>query len=217
LNFDPLLPADELPVLTARNVCKQFGKKEVLRGINLDLYRGKLYGIVGENGSGKSTLLNILAGFLKASEGNTQIRGKVGFCPQEPFLFSNLKVSENINWFSYAYGLKKNKNSNYYDEHKKLLFDTFDFSESEKELCSNLSTGTRQKLNLIVSLLNDPDLLLLDEPYSALDWETYIRFWEFSHRLKELGKTILIVSHLIYDKSKMDYIWKLKNGILECN
>lgn len=216
MNIDPVNITKEDPILTANNIYKSFGKNSVLRGIRMELSHGKLYGITGENGSGKTTILNILAGFWKADKGNLKIICKVGFCPQEPYLFSNLSVEENINLYSYAYGLYEKGSQKDYAGHKRMLFEAFNFSGNEKKICSKLSEGTRQKLNLIISLLHDPDLLLLDEPYSALDWDTYLRFWEYSKNLKELGKTILIVSHLIYDKSKMDKIWKLNNGVLVC-
>jgi ABC-2 type transport system ATP-binding protein len=204
----------ENPVLSAQNVYKSFGRNSVLKGVDLELSRGKLYGIVGENGSGKTTILNILAGFSKASKGVVRINGKTGFCPQASYIYLNLTVTENINLFSLAYGLNKKANRKYFDEYKKTLITTFNLSGYEHILCSKLSEGTRQKLNIIISLLNDPDLLLLDEPYSSLDWDTYLRFWEYSGNLIDNGKTILIVSHLIYDKSKICRIWELKNGIL---
>ena len=207
----------EDPILTAHNVYKSFGRNPVLRGISMELTRGKLYGITGENGSGKTTVLNILAGFWKADKGDIKITCKVGFCPQEPYLFSNLTVKENINLFSYAYGLNKKLCQKDLSERKRMLFETFNFSGNEEKIFSELSEGTKQKLNLIISLLHDPDLLLLDEPYSALDWDTYQRFWNFSGKLKEQGKTILIVCHLIYDRSRMDKIWGINNGILVCS
>jgi ABC-type multidrug transport system ATPase subunit len=64
--------------------------------------------------------------------------------------------------------------------------------------------------------MHDPDILLLDEPYSAFDWETYLKFWNFALKLKQKGKTILIVSHLLYDRQKIDEIWKIEKGELVC-
>lgn len=217
MNNNPANRINENPILTANNICKSFGKNVVLKGINLQLYPGKLYGIVGENGSGKTTIMNIFAGFWKADKGFVNISGKVGFCPQEPYLFSNLTVTENIDLFASAYGLNKKDNQKKYIDHKKELLDNFNFFGHEKRICSKLSGGTRQKLNLIIALLHDPELLFLDEPYSSLDWETYLRFWDYSGQLRNQGKTILIVSHLIYDKSKMDKIWNLQNGQLLCD
>jgi ABC-2 type transport system ATP-binding protein len=206
----------EGPILVADNIHKSFGKNAVLKGISLELIPGKLYGITGENGSGKTTIINILAGFWKASKGRVSIKCKVGFCPQEPHLFSNLTAEENIRLFKLAYGLNnKNKYINQ-QEYEMTLLSAFNLSGYEKITCSKLSEGTRQKLNLVISLLHDPDLLLLDEPYSSFDWDTYLRFWDYTEKLKERRRTILIVSHLLYDKNKMDMIWLLKNGLLEC-
>ncbi|HBC77674.1 MAG TPA: ABC transporter [Bacteroidales bacterium] len=204
----------DTPILTANSICKSFGGKAVLKGINIELFRGKFYGLVGENGSGKTTMLNILAGFWKANTGTVEINCRTGFCPQEPYLFSNLTVAENITLFSLAYGLNRKEYLQKYEEHRKILLETFNLKGYEKSICSKLSEGTRQKLNLVISLLHDPDLLLLDEPYSSLDWDTYLRFWDYSGKLKQKGKTLLIVSHFIYDKSRMDKIWELSNGDL---
>ena len=202
------------PVLVAQSIHKSFGKNEVLKGIDIELFRGKSYGIVGENGTGKTTILNILAGFWKPDKGTIKIYCRTGFCPQEPYLFTNLTVNENINLFSLAYGMDSKTNRKKNNEYSELLKRTFNLSDYGECLCSKLSEGTRQKLNLIISLLHDPDLLLLDEPYSSLDWDTYLKFWDYSEKLIESGKTILIVSHLIYDKSKMDRIWEIKEGLM---
>ncbi len=216
MNKDPGNIKQDDPVLKAENIHKSFGRNSVLKGLSLELFRGRLYGITGENGSGKTTILNILAGFCKADKGSIRISCNVGFCPQEPYLFSNLTVEENIKLFSYAYGLHKKANQEDYKEYRSRLYEVFNFNGNEKKTCSKLSEGTRQKLNLIISLLHDPDLVLMDEPYAALDWDTYSQFWDFAAKLKEQDKTILVVSHLIYDKEGMDNIWKLDNGLLVC-
>ncbi len=78
-----------------------------------------------------------------------------------------------------------------------------------------LSGGTRQKLNLSLALMHDPDLLLLDEPYAGFDWETYTRFWEMSAGLRDGGMAIVIVSHLISERDRLDRIYELREGRLE--
>jgi ABC-2 type transport system ATP-binding protein len=75
-----------------------------------------------------------------------------------------------------------------------------------------LSGGTRQKLNLALALMHEPDLLLLDEPYSGFDWETYLRFWEMSERRRDEGMGILIVSHFLSERERLDRVYELRDG-----
>ncbi len=208
---------EQTPILKAHNIRKSFGRKSVLKGIDLELFPGKAYAIVGENGTGKTTLLNILAGFWKQDEGTIHISRPLGFYPQEPYLFPNLTVNENLRLFELAYGINFGPEDEKKSEYRESLIQTFKLSDYGRYHCSKLSEGTRQKLNLVISLLHDPDLLLLDEPYASFDWDTYLRFLDFSENLIKRGKTILIIAHFIYDKSKIDTVWELKDGLLACN
>ena len=192
------------------DLSKSFFKRKVLEAVSLKCKPGKIYGIVGENGSGKSTLLNILTGFLKSDSGTIHITGKIGYCPQIPYIFDNLTVYENLKLFGNAYGLS----STTIEETGAELCELFQFTKYLKTRTSHLSSGTKQKLNLVISLLHNPEILFLDEPYAALDWETYLIFWNYAGQLKEKGKTIVIVSHLIYDRENLDEIKQLKNGVL---
>ena len=205
------------PILTVRKIRKSFGKNSVLKGVDLELFPGRSYAIVGENGTGKTTLLNILAGFWKQDKGTVNLSCRMGFCPQVPYLFSDLTLNENIRLFELAYGQDCEPGNGKHAEYRDSLIQTFKLQDYGKYLCSKLSEGTRQKLNLVVSLLHDPDLLLLDEPYLSFDWDTYLRFRDFSESLIQRGKTILIIAHFIYDKSKIDTVWELKDGLLTCN
>lgn len=208
---------DQTPILKAHDIRKSFGKNRVLNGVNLELFPGGSYAIVGENGTGKTTLLNILAGFWKQDKGTVNLSCSIGFCPQLPYLFSDLTVNENLRLFELAYGLDGKPGHGEQAKYRESLIQTFKLRDYGKYQCSKLSEGTRQKLNLVISLLHDPDLLLLDEPYSSFDWDTYSRFRDFSESLIQRGKTILIIAHFIYDKSKIDTVWELKDGLLTCN
>ncbi|MBU1680021.1 MAG: ATP-binding cassette domain-containing protein, partial [Bacteroidetes bacterium] len=108
------------------------------------------------------------------------------------------------------------KDRSLWKENSNYLMKKFKFHQYEEVLVSNLSGGTKQKLNFSLSILHFPDILILDEPYSGFDWETYLNFWDFSKEQKDKGKSLLIVSHFVYDKQKFDKIYKLKNGVLEC-
>jgi ABC-type multidrug transport system ATPase subunit len=203
-------------ILEARHLIKSFGRRQVLRDITFQLCRGELAGIVGENGSGKSTLLKILAGLLRPTAGEFTVRGRIGFCPQELLLFEMLTVKETFQYFATAYGLNQIKSSSSWEEVKKDLLIRFRFHQYENTMVSHLSEGTKQKLNLSLALLHSPDLFILDEPYSGFDWETYLHFWRYAEEWRSQGKSILIVSHFIYDRSKFDKLFELKEGVLQC-
>ncbi len=198
-------------IIKAAHIAKSFGKNEVLLDVSFELESGKLYGIVGENGSGKSTLLKIMVGQWKANKGSITINGCLGYCPQQPLIFSQLTVDENFQYFSEAYGLPRIKGQ----EQRERLLRHFCFEKYRREKVMQLSGGTQQKLNLSLSLLHQPDVLILDEPYSGFDWETYLRFWEYTDQLLERGCTIMIVTHFVNETDRFYRIFNLKNGILE--
>jgi ABC-type multidrug transport system ATPase subunit len=196
-------------ILEVRGVAKAFKRRHVLAGLDLTVERGRIIGITGENGSGKTTLLKLLVCLLRPDGGDMWIGGRVGYCPQDPLVFQHLTVRENFAFFAAAYGLR-----NWIDPMTELLR-RFRFEASETALVSEVSGGTRQKLNLCLALLHDPDLLLLDEPYSGFDWETYLEFWSNVQEWKAQGKGLLVVSHFIYDRSRLDDIYDLRDGRLQ--
>lgn len=198
-------------ILKLENISKSFGKKSVLRDVSLQLKAGTLTGIVGENGSGKSTLMRIIVGDIGPTKGKVQNRGKTGYCPQEAILFSEITVKEHFRYFSAAYNIEPKVLNTRVEK----LLDQFNYRKYYNTQVGNLSGGTRQKLNLSIALLHDPELLVLDEPYNGFDWDTYQKFWDYTNDLKEKGCAVLVVSHLISEKKKFDRIYKLKNGSLK--
>jgi len=195
-------------LLVASHVAHRYGRKPVLGDVNLEVAPGELVGIVGENGSGKSTLLKILAGRLAPRSGEIEIHGRVGYCPQEAHVFQSLTVSENFAWFAAAYNLGE------WTEAEQALLERYDFARYANTRVNEISGGTRQKLNLCIALLHDPDVLLLDEPTSGFDWETHLHFWEHAEKLREQGKTVVVVSHLLHDRERFDAIHTLLEGCL---
>lgn len=207
---------DSETVLQAECLAKLFGQHMVLKEVTFELRRGEIIGIVGENGTGKSTLLKVLMGLLAPSAGKVMANGSIGYCPQEMIIFETLTVRENFHYFATAYGLGKTENAHSWEEVKDSLLDHFRFGQYESRLVSQLSGGTKQKLNLSLALLHSPDILILDEPYSGFDWETYLRFWDYAEELQSRGKSILIVSHFANDRSKFASLFELREGILVC-
>jgi ABC-2 type transport system ATP-binding protein len=194
-------------VLCMRDVRKSYRRHQVLRGVTLDLSPGQLVGIVGENGAGKSTLLRILVGDLAPDGGAVECRGVLGHCPQETVLHDAFTVEQHLRLFQTAYGLDS--------LHRAFeLLEILRCSEYRRARLGTLSGGTRQKLNLTLALMHDPQVLLLDEPYQGFDWETYLRFWELAATLRDHGCSILVVSHLAYDTARLDSLYRLDAGTL---
>jgi ABC-type multidrug transport system ATPase subunit len=197
-------------IFRAENISKTYSRKVVLRNISFTMEKGLLYGVVGENGSGKSTLLRIIAGECRADAGKLTVNGKLGYCPQEMILFPQLTVNEHFRYFAAAYNISNEASLLRSDE----LMDHFGFGEYRDDKVSTLSGGTKQKLNLSIALLSSPDLLILDEPYNGFDWDTYIKFWDYTDILLRNECSILIVAHLLSEKERFSRIFTIGKGNL---
>ena len=177
---------------------------EALKGVNLTVPAGVFWGILGPNGAGKTTFLSILSNLLTPEEGEVRILGRdvrtdsmelrkrINLSSGHANFLWSLTVRENLEYYSMLYGLSKT------DRHKKLeeLFHLFDLSPFARVRFEELSTGTKQKLSLAKALLNDPELLLLDEPTVGLDPDVARRIRELVQRLhREKGTTILMTTH----------------------
>lgn len=180
---------------------KTYGKKTILDHISFSIHKGDIVGLVGENGAGKSTLLTILATLQKPTNGkitlNDQlyeknlknIRRKIGFVPQDIAIWEEFTVEENMFFFN---KLSWNKRTN--DQLRQLCLDMK--LDKWKEPVKTLSGGMKRKLNIAISLIHDPDIILLDEPTVGIDLKSRK---EIGSYLKELatsnGKTIIYTSH----------------------
>ncbi|WP_181139214.1 ABC transporter ATP-binding protein [Streptomyces sp. Ru72] len=193
--------------MEVRDVRHAYGRREVLRGLEFDLRPGVLAGIVGENGAGKSTLLKILSGELRPQRGTVRHGGGFGYCPQDVVINDALTVRQHLEFFRVARGLPDLR-------HAEAVMQALRLSEYADERAGRLSGGTRQKLNLTLALMHDPQVLLLDEPYQGFDWDTYQRFWDLASRLRDAGRSVLVVSHLAYDAERLDELWRLQGGVL---
>lgn len=183
----------------------------VLSDASLEVGAGETVALVGGNGSGKSTLMMIIAGVLARDAGEVRVEGRVGYCPQSPVLYEKLTVAETFRLFGVAYGLDAAALA----ARKTDLQETLAFGQYDDFRVEHLSGGTRQKLNLALALLPDPEVLLLDEPYAGFDYETYLRFWEMSVDFAARGRSILIVSHFVEDRSRFDRIYRVVDGRCE--
>jgi len=153
-------------VLVARRLGKRFGEKRVLRGIDLDLATGGFLVVTGPNGSGKTTLLRICAGLAQPTEGTIEravSRGAIGYLGHEPLVYRELTALENLELYGRLYRIAERR------ERIGMLLERFGLWEVRHERVASYSRGMTQRLALCRGLLHDPELLVLDEPYNALD------------------------------------------------
>ena len=197
-----------MTVLAARGICKSFGRRRVLAGLDLEAAAGEMVAVVGENGTGKTTLLRILAGDLRPDAGSVAIRGRPGYCPQTAVLDEALTVDQNVRYFQAAYGIGRTGRA-------EALIEQLGYAGCRDQRAGTLSGGTRQKLSLTLALMHDPPVLLLDEPYQGFDWQTYLAFWEMAGELRDRGTATVVISHLVFEQERFDRICHLQDGRIE--
>jgi ABC-2 type transport system ATP-binding protein len=198
--------------LAVLDIAKSYRGQSVLRGASFEAKKGEILGLVGENGAGKTTLLRIVVGLLRADAGHVHLTGRLGYCDQEPQVFPDLTVAEHFAYFARAYGIAGN--ADWLAQRDELL-ERFCYAQHTNARASRLSGGTRQKLHLSLALLHRPEVLILDEPYLAFDWDTYLSFWTYSQTLRDAGTAIVIVSHIAHDRDRFTRILELRGGRLQ--
>jgi ABC-2 type transport system ATP-binding protein len=187
-----------------------YSKKNILLK-NINVYAGEIIGISGENGSGKSTFLKILVGLLKPKKGNVNKSSIIGYSPQNLLLFDNLNIMENFRVF----GKGMNLTNQEIDQQSEDIMGKLNFKQYHKTQIRHLSGGTKQKVNFGISLLGNPKILILDEPYQGMDYASFKAFWDIQFYLRKNGLAIIIVSHIIEDQTKFTKSLHLVEGRLQ--
>lgn len=179
--------------------------KQALNGVSLDIYRGKILGLLGVNGAGKTTLSSILAGIHPATSGDILYQGAsiyddivsyrrmVGFCPQKPNLDEMLSLEENLFFAGRFYGIPVNE----VKERMNTLIEQFNLQEYAQAKASVLSGGYRQRFLIARSLIHHPQLIILDEPTVGLDPQIRRELWQHILWLKARGSSIVLTTHYI--------------------
>ncbi len=192
---------DSSVFLTISELRKSYGSREALRGINLDLKRGEFLCLFGPNGAGKSTLLKILATLLRPSSGTVQVldydleehaekfRANLGMVSHQSFVYQDLTVLENLEFFAALYGVQDSQSRALELLEEVNLVDRYDMP------AANLSRGMQQRLSIARALVNDPALLLLDEPYTGLDEHAASVLRDQLQKLHSRKRTIVMVTH----------------------
>ncbi len=195
-------------ILEIKNLKKNYGKKEVLKGVDLTLFKGEKMALVGVNGSGKSTLLEIVCGLKKYNSGEifipTNPRHEIGYMPQTFSMFSDLTVKENLKYLAVLYNLDQSVVENTLN----LCF----LKEKENFLAKKLSGGYKQLLSLAGAIIFNPKLLILDEPTSAMDPLFRQSFQKIISKFMKNGGSALITTHYMEEINFCDSVSILSGG-----
>lgn len=198
LSYTPdLVAAGTTPAVSLFEITKHFGRFAALRGVTADFTPGKLYVILGENGAGKSTLLRIVAGLLQATRGEVRVLGtsklrevamRVGYMAHAPLLYDELDAMENLRYFAGLYGIKD-------DALCATVLGRVGLDPKLKRRVGQYSQGMRQRTSLARAIVHDPELLLLDEPFSNVDVASAKDMSRLLGVMRDMGKTIFVVTH----------------------
>jgi len=198
-------------LLEIKDLVKNYGKFTAVDRLTLSVGKGAICGFVGPNGAGKTTTMRIMSGLLNATSGNVIIDGvdvtknpralreKIGYMPDFFGVYDNLKVTEYMDFYAGAYGIAYKDRAPIIDN----LLEIVDLSHKKDSYVDSLSRGMKQRLCLARSLVHEPELLILDEPASGLDPRARVEMKEVLKQLQEMGKTIIISSHILPELAEM--------------
>ncbi|HUW36034.1 MAG TPA: ATP-binding cassette domain-containing protein [Rhodocyclaceae bacterium] len=204
-------PSEGLAPLAVSGLRKSYGGREVVAGVDFELARGECYGLLGPNGAGKTTILRLCLGLTAPDAGAIRLVGepvpararqarmKVGVVPQFDNLDPDFTVAENLLVFGRYFGIADGETRRRIPE----LLDFAGLSGKEQARLATLSGGMKRRLTLARALVNDPDLLLLDEPTTGLDPQARHLIWERLKQLLANGKTILLTSHFMDEAERL--------------
>jgi len=210
----------EHTVVSVNNVSKSFGKAQVLRNVSLCMKKGKIYGLAGRNGSGKTVLLKCICGFIHPTAGEVSVYGKVigkdaefaenvGFIIENPGFLPQYSAYKNL---AYLYSVKQRVDREKILEYIRLV----GLDPDDRKKVGKFSMGMRQRLGLAQVLMETPELILVDEPFNGLDRGGVEEIRNLFLKLKEEGKTILLVSHNREDIDILcDEVFEMDAGIME--
>ena len=198
-------------MLKIENLTKNFGKITALNNISLEINSGEFFGLLGPNGAGKTTLMNHLIGFLKADSGtitynnklvkfgDKQIKRKIGYVPQEIALYQELTAYQNLKIFGSLFKLAKKELSANIDKALELV----QLLDRKNSAVKEFSGGMKRRLNLAVSILQSPEVLLCDEPTVGVDPQSRNAIFEMLQQLNKQGITIIYTTHYMEEAERL--------------
>ncbi len=210
-NVAPVTGSNGQPLVQARDLVKRFGEFVAVDGIDFDLQRGEAFGFLGPNGAGKTSTMRMIGCVSPVTEGKlsilgmdpardgSKIRARLGVVPQQDTLDMELTVRENIVIYGRYFGLPRKELGARADE----LLDFVELTERANDKVEPLSGGMKRRLTIARSLVNEPELLLLDEPTTGLDPQARHVVWDRLYRLKRQGVTLLLTTHYMDEAEQL--------------
>ena len=211
------------PLIHAEGLRKSFGSFEAVRGIDVQVRAGESFGFLGPNGAGKSSTMRMIAAVSPISGGNLRIlgmdpavdgpsiRARIGVCPQEDTLDTELNVRDNLYIYGRYFGLPRAEVSQRCDE----LLEFVQLTDKAKAKVEMLSGGMKRRLTIARSLINKPDILLLDEPTTGLDPQARHVVWDRLFRLKQQGVTLVLTTHYMDEAEQLcDRLVVMDKGVI---
>lgn len=207
--------------INLKEICKSYGKKVILNNVNMNVKQGQIYGLIGPSGAGKTTLIKMIVGMEKADTGSIHVLNEkmpklevlqdIGYMAQSDALYSELTGEENLKFFAALYKLNKNKQKERIAYAANLVNLT---GELTKKVAA-YSGGMKRRLSLAIALIQNPKILILDEPTVGIDPELRLSIWNELIRLKnEEEKTIIITTHVMDEAEKCDHVAMVREGCI---
>ena len=216
-------PASTTPLIEAQGLRKSYAGFEAVKGIDVEVREGEAFGFLGPNGAGKSSTMRMIAAVSPVTAGTltilgmdparqgSQIRARIGVCPQEDSLDGELRVKENLVVYGRYFGLSRREAAERSDE----LLAFVQLSEKADVLVEQLSGGMKRRLTIARSLINQPELLLLDEPTTGLDPQARHQLWDRLFRLKQQGVTLVLTTHYMDEAEQLcDRLVVMDKGLI---
>jgi ABC-2 type transport system ATP-binding protein len=212
----------EQAVIVARGLTKRFGELVAVDRLDLDVRRAEIYGFLGPNGCGKSTTIRMLCGLLQPSSGEVQVLGRrlpegaeavkrsIGYMTQKFSLYEDLSVRQNLEFLAAVHGLRGARARARLEQ----MYARYRLEDLRDRLAGTLSGGQKQRLALAGTVLHEPELLLLDEPTSAVDPQSRRDFWDALFDLAEAGTTLLVSTHYMDEAERCHRLAILDRGRL---
>ena len=207
--------------IRARGLSKRFGSVVAVNALDLDVPRSQIYGFLGPNGSGKSTTIRMLCGLLEPSDGTASVLGtdavahsdelktRIGYMTQKFSLYGDMTVKENLAFIADIYAVRSGVRRRRIAE----LLEQYDLGEQQNQFAGTMSGGQKQRLALACAVLHCPELLLLDEPTSAVDPRSRRDFWRKLFELADSGTTILVSTHYMDEAERCHRLAILDRGV----